>query len=212
MTCGQCWYSRRIISLIISRWNFSQIFRTNMPNVVCVFLYAILNYIRSYLLLHSVDEILIGGSWIFSKISNGILLTPSSRCWFHIAYGYGTSTVAVCQYAIHDDAIKWKHFPRYWPYVRGIHRSPVNSPHKGQWRGALMFSLICARINGWVNNREAGDLGHYRAHYDVIVMKIQRLCCTPLILSSYRIMMLPCSHKSATALINILWIWCWTWY
>ena len=45
----------------------------------------------------------------------------------------------------HDDVIKWKHFPRCWPFVRGIHRSsPVNSPHKGQWRGALMFSLICA--------------------------------------------------------------------
>ena len=43
----------------------------------------------------------------------------------------------------HDDGIKWKHFPRYWPSVPGIHRSPVNSPHKGQWRGALMFSLIC---------------------------------------------------------------------
>ena len=70
----------------------------------------------------------------------------------------------------HDDVIKWKHFPRYWPFVRGIHRSPVNSPHKGQWRGALMFTLICTRINGWVNNREAGDLRRYRAHYDVIVM------------------------------------------
>ena len=58
----------------------------------------------------------------------------------------------------HDDVIKWKHFPRYWPFVRGIHRSPVNSPHKGQWRGALMFSLICAWINDWVNNREAGVL------------------------------------------------------
>ena len=73
---------------------------------------------------------------------------------------------------IHDDVIKWKHFPRYWPFVRGIHRSPVNSPHKGQWRGALMFTLICARINGWVNNREAGDLRRYCTHYDVIVMKI----------------------------------------
>ena len=70
----------------------------------------------------------------------------------------------------HDDAIKWKHFPRYWPFVRGIHRSPVKSPHKGQWHGALMFSLICIWINGWVNNREAGDLKRYRAHYDVIVM------------------------------------------
>ena len=53
--------------------------------------------------------------------------------------------------SILDDVMKWKHFPRYWPFVRVIHRSPVNSPHKGQWRGALMFSLICA-------------------HYDVIVM------------------------------------------
>ena len=43
----------------------------------------------------------------------------------------------------HDDVIKWKHFPRYWSFVWGIHWSPVNSPHKGQWRRALMFSLIC---------------------------------------------------------------------
>ena len=70
----------------------------------------------------------------------------------------------------HDDVIKWKHFPRYWPFVRGIHRSPVNSPHKGQWRGALMFSLICVWINGWVNNSKAGDLRRYPVHYDVIVM------------------------------------------
>ena len=73
-------------------------------------------------------------------------------------------------YHSHDDVIKWKHFPRYWPFVRGIHRSAVNSPHKGQWRGALMFSLISAWINGWVNIGEAGDLRRHRAHYDVTVM------------------------------------------
>ena len=67
----------------------------------------------------------------------------------------------------HYDVIKWKHFPRYWPFVRGIHRWP----HKGQWRGALMFSLICTWINGWVNTREAGDLRRRRAHYDVTVMR-----------------------------------------
>ena len=72
----------------------------------------------------------------------------------------------------HDDVIKWKHFPRNWPFVRGIHRSPVNSTHKGQWRGALMFSLICVWINLWVNNGEAGDLRLYRAHYDVSVMEL----------------------------------------
>ena len=69
-----------------------------------------------------------------------------------------------------DDVIKWKHFLRYWPFVRGINRSPVNSPHKGQWRRALIFSLICAWISGWVNNGEAGDLRRHRTHYDVIVM------------------------------------------
>ena len=71
---------------------------------------------------------------------------------------------------LHDDVIKWKHFSRYWPCVRGIHRSPVNSPHEGQWRGALMFSLLYVWINGWVNHGEAGDLRRHRAHYDVIVM------------------------------------------
>ena len=71
---------------------------------------------------------------------------------------------------IHHDVIKWKPFMRYWPFVQEIHRSPMISPHKGQWRGALVFSLICAWINGLVNNCEACDLGHRRAHFDVTVM------------------------------------------
>ena len=58
----------------------------------------------------------------------------------------------------HDDVIKWKHFPRYWSFVRGI------IPHtKGLWRGAFMFSLICVWINGWVNNRKAGLATTYGA-------------------------------------------------
>ena len=77
----------------------------------------------------------------------------------------------------HDNVIKWKYFLRYWPFVRGIHRSPVNSPHKDQWRGALMLSLICVWTNGWVNNRDAGDLRHHRAHYDVTVMIPQAEWC-----------------------------------
>ena len=67
---------------------------------------------------------------------------------------------------LHDNVIKWKHFPRYLPFVRGIHRSPANYPHKGQWRGALMFSLVYAWINGWVKKSEASDLRPHRAHYD----------------------------------------------
>ena len=46
----------------------------------------------------------------------------------------------------------------------------VISSHKGQWCGALVYSLICVWINGWVNTREAGDLRDHRANYDVIVM------------------------------------------
>ena len=82
----------------------------------------------------------------------------------------------------------WRHqietFSRYSPFVRGIHRSSVNSPHTGQWSGA-MFSLICAWINGWVNNHEAGDFRRHRAHYGVIIthfrsedgfVRCRRLC------------------------------------
>ena len=49
-----------------------------------------------------------------------------------------------------DDVIKGKHFPRHWSFVWGSHRSPVNSPHKGQRRGVLMFSLFCAWTNDWL--------------------------------------------------------------
>ena len=98
----------------------------------------------------------------------------------HLYLAHKTTVYHICHmmcmnfydkmYVWHDDVIKWKHFPRNCQFVRGIHRSPVTSPHKGQWRVALMFSLICVWINDWVNNREAGDLRRYCAHYDVIVM------------------------------------------
>ena len=55
--------------------------------------------------------------------------------------------------------------PRYWPFVRGIQRSP----HKGQWRTTLKFSLICAWINSLVNNRKAGDLRRHRAHHVMLL-------------------------------------------
>ena len=64
---------------------------------------------------------------------------------------------------------------------------PVNSPHKGQWRGALMFSLISAWINSWVNNREAGDLRRNRAHYDVIVMSHDRVSMVVADCSAYSV-------------------------
>ena len=75
----------------------------------------------------------------------------------------------------HDDVLKWKYFPRYWPIEMEIHRWPVDSPRKAQWRGALVFSLICTPTNGWANNGGAGDLRRHHAHYEVTVMIDQAL-------------------------------------
>ena len=95
----------------------------------------------------------------------------------------------------HDDIIKWKHFPRYWPLVQGIHFSLVNSPHKGQWRGALMFSLIWIWTDGWVNNRDAGDLGCYRTHYDITCYNtVQYILMSPSYLFLYPFL-LQCHHR-----------------
>ena len=119
--------------------------------------------------------------WPCALLNYSIVLTTIPRCakppfaalrWHFLAY-------------LQFVAIIWKHldcrdftsssngntFSCYWPFVRGIHRSPVNFPHNGQWRGALIFSVICAWINGWVNNREAGDLRRHRVHFDVILIR-----------------------------------------
>ena len=93
------------------------------------------------------------------------------RCCRELPYSYCRRLSLPQAKIIHDDVLNWKHFPRYWPFVRGIYQSPVNSPQKGQWCRALVFSLICIWINSSVNNREAGDLRRYRARYDVIVME-----------------------------------------
>ena len=82
-------------------------------------------------------------------------------------------TCWVCRFLahrVHGDVIKWKHFPRYWPFVRIIHLSPFNSQHKGQYAEFWCFLWSTPWINGWVNNRKAGDLRRNRVHYDVIVM------------------------------------------
>ena len=122
-------------------------------------------------------------------MSNLTIFYSLQNSWLALLIGLDTQTIMLSKIGVpylwilswflvsinHDDVIKWEHFPRYWIFVRGIHRSTVNSPHKGQWRGALMFSLICAWMDGWVNNLEAGDLRRYCAHYDVTVMSACRL-------------------------------------
>ena len=124
--------------------------------------------------------------------------TPSRSLWRHrneISLGQSkTSTAATMvtshvtnylTYMLSSIVLIWVRWP-LWIFLNMMTSSNGNIfrvtghlcgprwiPHiKGQWRGALMFSLICIWISGWVNNGEAGDLRRYRAHYDVTVMKM----------------------------------------
>ena len=85
------------------------------------------------------------------------------------------SSIQWCDKSVHDDVIKWKHLPRYWAFVRGIHRSP-RIPQQRQVTRSLDVSLICVWLNGWVNNRDASDLRRHHAHYSVTVMSISLPC------------------------------------
>ena len=103
-------------------------------------------------------------------------VTKISSQW-HFLFNTAMDTITLCLDFESQKTLPiswWRHiietFPCYWPSVLGIHRWPANSSHKGQWRGNLAFSLICAWINGWLNNRETGDLRCQRTHCDVIAM------------------------------------------
>ena len=104
-----------------------------------------------------------------------LMLFELSRDMQSTYYGHGRKwpSITIIQYR---GSISWWHhqmetFSALLAICVGNSPVPGEFPHKGQWRGALMSSLICARINGWVNNRKAGDLRRNGAHYDVIVMK-----------------------------------------
>ena len=72
---------------------------------------------------------------------------------------------------LHDDVMPWKHFSHYRPFERRIHRSPINSPHEGPITQALMFSLMLAQTNGWINRRDSGHLICHVAYCGVTAMR-----------------------------------------
>ena len=90
------------------------------------------------------DALFVQGEMCFKVQYNKNICTLFTNGWSCRGSSIFSFIYVIYSLAPHDDAIKCNHFPLYWPFVRGIHRSSVNSPHKGQWRGALMFSLICA--------------------------------------------------------------------
>ena len=160
-TCVTIWFAIRILITRSHRVWESQNSVFGYNAYKCVFMNTQLYRFVVWLLY----------SLFCSNLRDDVIIVDSSDLLTHILQGFFSGTGVRGVIPRYDDVIKWKHFPRNWPFVRGIHRSPVNSPHKGQWRGALVFSLICAWINAWVNNREAGDLRRSRAHYDVSVMR-----------------------------------------
>ena len=86
---------------------------------------------------------------VLCHCKDAIIIMKSADSWWHHQMEAFSALLAICG---------------------GIHRTPVNSPHKDQWSGALMFSLISTWINCWVNNGKAGDLRRHCAHYDATVM------------------------------------------
>ena len=115
-------------------------------------------------------------NWVSIKVVVSIYPATKTRESDGVMSRYGHNISIQC--CFHDDVI-WE--PRYWPFVRGIHRLPVDSPHKGKWRGALMFSLICAWTNDWTNNQDAGDLRHIspRMYFIVSATTVSNISAIP---------------------------------
>ena len=120
-----------------------------------------------------------------------ITLESQINCWLIVAWWHQIIT------STNVDSW-WRHqmetFSALLALCAGNSPVSVNSPHKGHWRGALVFSFICAWINDWVNNREAGDLRRHRGHYDVNVTVSSKVFCG--------IQLRAISHE---VLINSLW-------
>ena len=67
---------------------------------------------------------------VYQKYNHGVICIQCGHNLSQIQVSARLVVLVISHDFHHDDVIKWKHFPRYWPLVRGIHRPPVNSPHK----------------------------------------------------------------------------------
>ena len=103
-----------------------------------------------YILWHNLDQFFSGGLQRLTIWSKALSNYCQGYSWWRHQMETFSASLAICA----GNSLVPGEFP----------------PHKGQWRGALMFSLICTRMHGWVNNDEAGDLRRLRVHYDVTVM------------------------------------------
>ena len=123
--------------------------------------------IQVYLYSHYTDMMIVRPSCLYSGNS---IMAPRPQ-WVNTSIPGSLNHIGWCN-GSHSRIGTWWHH-QMETFFALLALCAGNSPHKGQWCGALMFSLICAWINAWVNNHETGDLRRHRAHYeiyDVIVM------------------------------------------
>ena len=87
--------------------------------------------------------------------------------------------------------------------------SPVvmDSRHKGQWRRALMYYLVCARTGGWANNRDAGDFRRHRVHYGVVIMYYLFWWLPSVVCSTDEIWRCPCIILSPISVLRWVHYW-----
>ena len=107
-------------------------------------------------------------------------------CMWHLPKHYGIMRATLLSIS-RKQKRPTRNMPSWWlhqmetfsallDFMQGIHRPPLTSPHKGQWRGALIFSLICTWTNNWANNGDTRDLRRHRAHHDVTIMDTSSCC------------------------------------
>ena len=155
------------------RWDEESLCRVRKCELIWVDFMRIEVNLLSYVVSHYIEPNFVNRFiWLVNPWGH-LPLSTENQLWGVSTSGHCHGYPGAMSCSQYNDVIKWKYFPHFWPFVRGIYRLPVNSPHKGQW--PFMFSLSCARINGWVSNREAGDLRRHHAHHDVIVMKFLQL-------------------------------------
>ena len=96
-----------------------------------------------------------------------------------------------------------------WKFCRRVSGFATDCPCGVWWRGALMYSLICAWTNVWANHRDTGDLRRRRFHYDVTVMRSQYHNITRLgLLNAFR----PWTFKLHRDLLLICFAHRWEWH
>ena len=119
---------------------------TSCPQYVIFKVFLV--YVNNHSFAYVIKVACLAYNVVLPSLSNSILLEVTQSWWRHQLKTFSVLLV-LCE---------------------GIHQSPVDSPHKGQWGGALMLFLICVWTNCWANKRDAGDLRRHCAHYDATVI------------------------------------------